>query len=259
MPFRKSREQFIEDAKRVHGSKYDYSIVEYINDSTRVWIICPQHGKFFQYPTNHLRGVNCPQCARRSASRTKTKNTSYFKSKATKLWRKRYDYSHVNYVDCHTHVEIICPYHGSFWKAPLHHLSGQGCPVCGRAEGARKRFNNDNDPNRLSTLYLVSIQTFSELFLKIGITRQSITERFRKWHDATVTPIHSIIFSAPKIAAAEQQILKLFFHRKYTPHTIPDGHTECFVLESLLDLCEFIDDMFPIYSTSGSGHQSGIQ
>ena len=37
----------IEKAKRVHGDKYDYSKVEYVNTATKVCIICPEHGEFW--------------------------------------------------------------------------------------------------------------------------------------------------------------------------------------------------------------------
>jgi len=39
-------EEFISKAKKVHGDKYDYSLVEYVNNKTRVTIICPIHGEF---------------------------------------------------------------------------------------------------------------------------------------------------------------------------------------------------------------------
>jgi hypothetical protein len=55
-------EEFIERAKKVHGSKYDYSKVEYINSSTKVCIICSEHGEFWQTPAHHLQGIGCPRC-----------------------------------------------------------------------------------------------------------------------------------------------------------------------------------------------------
>lgn len=48
-------EIFIEKAQKIHDSKYDYSKVEYKNNSTKVCIVCPIHGEFYQTPNNHLR------------------------------------------------------------------------------------------------------------------------------------------------------------------------------------------------------------
>lgn len=43
-----------------------------------------------------------------------------------------YDYSKVNYVNFNTKVEIICKKHGVFEQTPHAHLTGRGCPVCGK-------------------------------------------------------------------------------------------------------------------------------
>ena len=57
-----TQEEFIKKAKVIHGNKYDYSQVKYINTKTKVLIICPQHGEFLQVSGNHLRGQGCPYC-----------------------------------------------------------------------------------------------------------------------------------------------------------------------------------------------------
>ncbi len=57
-----TREDFIDKAKIVHKNKYDYSKVKYFNYSTKVCIICPEHGEFWQTPNNHLFGAGCPTC-----------------------------------------------------------------------------------------------------------------------------------------------------------------------------------------------------
>ena len=60
---RGSLAQFLKKAKAVHGSFYDYSLVEYINSGTNVKIICPEHGVFEQAPDNHYAGKGCYQCS----------------------------------------------------------------------------------------------------------------------------------------------------------------------------------------------------
>ena len=57
-----SLEQFINKAIKIHGIKYDYSKVEYINSHEKVIIICPEHGEFEQISNNHLNGSGCPKC-----------------------------------------------------------------------------------------------------------------------------------------------------------------------------------------------------
>ncbi len=62
--YRLGTEEFIRRAKEIHGDYYDYSKTEYINFNTKVKIICPKHGEFETTPGNHLKGCNCPKCAR---------------------------------------------------------------------------------------------------------------------------------------------------------------------------------------------------
>ena len=63
----KRRENFIKRAKELHGDKYDYSKVNYVDTHTKVCIICPKHGEFWQLPATHLKanrnGCGCPKCS----------------------------------------------------------------------------------------------------------------------------------------------------------------------------------------------------
>ena len=59
----KTTEQFIADARKVHGDKYDYSKVKYVDTHSAVDIVCPIHGIFSQKAISHLRGSSCPICA----------------------------------------------------------------------------------------------------------------------------------------------------------------------------------------------------
>ena len=55
-------EDFINEARSIHGKLYDYSNVSYINKSEKVDIICPAHGLFSQRAAYHLNGNGCKQC-----------------------------------------------------------------------------------------------------------------------------------------------------------------------------------------------------
>jgi len=118
--------EFVEKAKQIHCDKYDYSKVEYVNSHTKVCIICPEHGEFWQYPTNHLKGHGCPKC-----SNVHNYTTEEFIQKAKNVYGDKYDYSKVEYVNAYTKVCIICPEHGEFWQAPHSHITKHGCLKCG--------------------------------------------------------------------------------------------------------------------------------
>ena len=60
---RKSREtSFKRKAAEIHNCNYDYSKVDYVNNTTRVEILCSKHGAFYQTPMTHLAGSGCPAC-----------------------------------------------------------------------------------------------------------------------------------------------------------------------------------------------------
>lgn len=54
--------QFIDRCNEMHNYKYDYSLVKYANNKTKVKIVCPKHKEFFQSPYNHISGQGCPIC-----------------------------------------------------------------------------------------------------------------------------------------------------------------------------------------------------
>ena len=128
--FKSNNEEFIEKARKIHGDKYDYSKVNYINNHTKVCIICPEHGEFHMKPNTHLNGQGCPKCGKIQSGDKMRKSTDEFIIEAQKIHRDKYDYSKVEYKNAHTKVCIICPEHGEFWQKPCTHLQGCGCPVC---------------------------------------------------------------------------------------------------------------------------------
>lgn len=132
MPKRLTTEEFIAKARIKHGDKFDYSKVKYINNHTKVCIVCPIHGDFWQMPMSHLVGKGCEQCRHIGVSRQFLKSQEYIISKFRLIHGNRYDYSKVDYLNHKTKVCIICPIHGEFWQRPNNHIDGQGCPHCAR-------------------------------------------------------------------------------------------------------------------------------
>lgn len=131
---RKNSEQFICDARLIHGGKYDYSLVEYVTNRTYVKILCPIHGSFQQWPEKHLVGQGCPQCKGLKTSLSKRLSDQDFLNLARKIHGNTYDYSKMKYVNAKTKIVIICQKHGEFLQTPSNHLYGKycGCIGCGR-------------------------------------------------------------------------------------------------------------------------------
>ena len=137
-------EEWVASARKVHGDKYDYSKVEYVNNHTKVCIICSEHGEFWQTPSAHLQGQGCPKCANETNGGRKRLSISSFIKKAREVHGDKYDYSKVEYDGAHTKVCIICPEHGEFWQTPNERKNGCGCPICGNeAKGERCRSSKE--------------------------------------------------------------------------------------------------------------------
>ena len=135
MVIRKTTNQFIEEAKKKHGdNKYDYSKTVYVNNITKVIIICNEHGEFLQSPSNHSSyGCGCKKCGTQSIKNKLSSNTKSFIEKAKKKHGdNKYDYSKVEYVNNITNVSIICKIHGIIEQSPSDHLRSVGCHKCGR-------------------------------------------------------------------------------------------------------------------------------
>ena len=128
----KSTEQFIEDAVSVHGDEYDYSLVDYINSSTVIKVICKKHKEFNTVPSRHLQGAGCPKCYK-GVRLTKEEMIENFEKKHN----YKFDYTKMVYVNNYTKITIICPVHGDFPQTPANHAMGTGCPQCRSSKGER--------------------------------------------------------------------------------------------------------------------------
>ena len=98
----------LEEFKKVHGNKYDYSKVKYNGTDSKVEIICPEHGSFFQTPYEHKKGSGCPYCFEFY------KTNEDFISSAKKVHGDKYDYSKVNFLNVRDKVDDIFNSIGDF-------------------------------------------------------------------------------------------------------------------------------------------------
>lgn len=125
MGIRKTKEQFIKDSKEVHGNRYNYDEVNYVNNRTKIKLICYKHGKFWVTPGNHIsQKCGCTKCSNKFDPKANIIDTFL------KVHKNKYNYSLVNYTNNITKIKIICPDHGLFLQTPNAHTNGNGCPLC---------------------------------------------------------------------------------------------------------------------------------
>ena len=117
--------EFVEKSRKIHGNKYDYSKVDYINNRIEINLICPIHGIFQQVPYHHLGGRGCADCGG-----SKKWNIEKFIEEAKKVHGDKYCYNEATYINGITPLKIICKIHGEFFQSPGNHLSGKECGKC---------------------------------------------------------------------------------------------------------------------------------
>lgn len=136
------KDRFIERSKEKFGDKYDHSLVEYKDSTSKVAIRCNEHDLvFYQSPSEHLRGKNgCDACKTK-----KPYDTDSFINRSKEVHGNKYDYSETYYENSTKKVTIICPEHGSFEQTPINHMRGQGCPDCGTLKSNKpKKYSADD-------------------------------------------------------------------------------------------------------------------
>lgn len=99
MSLKSNTKEFIKKAKQIHGDKYDYSKVEYIDAHTKVIIICPIHGEFKQIARDHTNGRGCPECG---------KKLNKSEKKVLEELKKKYNIVLYQYISQWLH-EKTCP------------------------------------------------------------------------------------------------------------------------------------------------------
>ena len=164
----KNVEQFILDAKKIHGDKYDYSLVDYKKSHDKIKIICTEHGIFEQKPNNHLNGQNCPKCINNNFK----SSTEEFIKKAKDIHGDKYDYSLVNYKNNKTNVKIICD--GIIYEqSPKSHLKGIDLKHITKNEFIEKSKKTHGDKYDYS---LVEFKTTND-YIKIICPKHGIFEQ----------------------------------------------------------------------------------
>jgi hypothetical protein len=122
-------ETFIEKATKVHGSKYDYSNVEYRTCYDNVEVICKEHGVFNITPTSHInKGTGCPVCRKLDCTK---KCVDAGRVKINEKFNNKFELP-IDVPSTSTRVVCKCPVHGEFTASFANMYSSKyGCEKCG--------------------------------------------------------------------------------------------------------------------------------
>jgi len=128
-PLKSSVEDFIFKSKQLYGDDYDYSLVNYRGNKSKVMVILRSTGEIFkQTPSNHLyyRPENINK-----------RDTVSFVNDAGVVHDYKFTYDKTVYIKSNQKVIITCPIHGDFSQTPNSHLGGSGCLLCNESKGEK--------------------------------------------------------------------------------------------------------------------------
>jgi len=182
----KPLDQFIIEAKEIHGDKYEYSKSVYTNNQTKLIIICKIHGDFLMIPSSHIyKKVGCPEC-----STKKKLNNEIFIKKAKEIHGDKYDYSELEYKNINSKVDIICNIHGKFQQLAISHLNKSGCSKCGKISCNQKNtFTQEEFIQKANNLHEYKYNYSKTEYIK---SNQKIIIICNKGHEFTQLPSYHL-------------------------------------------------------------------
>ena len=174
---RKTQEAFIKEATKIHNNKYDYSLVAYKGDSSKVTIICPIHGEFTQQAGSHIgkSSCGCKKCSNALLAKNQMLSKHEIKQRANLPEHITADFS--TYKGEKYKVTCKCKYHGVFETLPetLYKKEVVACPKCANL---LRGWNRRLYKNKPTTIYLLKL---TNGMYKLGITRKcDLDKRYSK-------------------------------------------------------------------------------
>ena len=165
-------ENMVKKIKLVHGDKYEIPNQEYVNDKTKIKVICPIHGEFAAAPNMLKMGRGCPQCGKLNAREKNSMSNEEFKEEFLKAYGyEKYDLSKTDLRnrDEFGRVTFIChkkskngKEHGEFLMTPNNMLSLHGCPLCKQSR-LEHQLQNILIENKIDFQYQCNKRTFKWL------------------------------------------------------------------------------------------------
>jgi len=121
---------FLKEARKIHGSSYEYLGIKGSGYKRKVYICCVMCGwHWYSSMSSHLCGKGCPQC---SKIKLRLKQGE-FEKRARNVHGDEYSYKHSIYTGMEAKVMIGCNSCGTeFYQTPNNHLKGCGCPRCAK-------------------------------------------------------------------------------------------------------------------------------
>ncbi len=235
-------EQFITDAKKVHGDLYGYIETVYQADRKKVKIFCKICNEYFwQIASDHKQGSGHMRCNSITGGKKARLTQDEFIKRSTEIHSNKYNYSEAIYNGTEEKVKIFCTTCNEyFMQAPHQHMMGFGhmrcCSNCFSPTHYGKAFNK-------ATLYVIQCWGMDESFYKIGIASKSLAERFSILKDYEYEIWYEHEMSGYSARNLELKLHKAHKKYKHLPYVSFSGYTECFSKIDLNLIKEMVDNI----------------
>lgn len=240
-------EYFINQAIKIHGYKYNYSMTEYINSRIKLKIFCKKHGEFKITPQSHLQGSGCCKCGDESHGKKTTKTSKQYNEEIALIHNNNYFIKENSYINIGTKIPHYCNTQKEWVNMrPGHVLKGMVCRKCANLKiSERNRINSTGwtyskwEEKGNSSKYFDSFKVYiikcysvttNEVFFKIGKTFQEINRRFQSKNEIPYQWTVLKIFEGKsrEMSELETNLKRMNKKNKYLPNIKFNGMYECF-------------------------------
>jgi hypothetical protein len=134
-------------------------------------------------------------------------------------------------------IDFLCPDCNKLWNVrPSSILYGNTCTNC--SSSGFKQY-------KMASLYILSIITINNNFIKVGITNRDISSRIKQISSKAnqrinISEVYSISSTGYNIRRLESYIHSNYQH--YYPKELFDGFTECYTIDKLDNILKDIND-----------------
>lgn len=144
---------------RFPDNTFDFSNSVYVKSNTPMTVVCDKGHSFEIKPNNLMTGYGCAKCHHERMGYIYRKGREGYLPIFKEVHGDTYSYDNVHdFVNCKEKVVVTCYTHGDFTITPDNHVSGRGCPLCGKS-GYKSQ--------EAGTFYILRV---TEDVIKFGIT-----------------------------------------------------------------------------------------
>ena len=139
--FKKDQEEYIKKAKSIHGERYDYSLVNYVNNKTKIKIFCKRCNEWFEQRADvHLKSCGHKCYKKEILSKEQTLTTEEFIKKVEEKFPNKFGFDKTNYINTKTKTLFFCKNCKEYFEQkPAKILLGYGCNKCSLQRSIQNR------------------------------------------------------------------------------------------------------------------------